>query len=184
MSCLLRSSRHSLLVSMSRTQVPVPLFVAPSRVLSHASSWNLPCPKTVFSFYPLRKMSFWTMVPLPPLSFQPFLMLSMQTSGIRLPNPVTVLASKITRVLILLLPFFISIIVFGCIQWYENSHGGEPLFTFPGLEPYEKDLTDHDAEDAKVDDINKTKQVHEQNSSEEEVQAEAEEVEADSEAEA
>lgn len=55
--------------------------------------------------------------------------------------------------------FLISIIVFALVQWYENKHDGEPLFTFAGLEPYEKDLTDHDAEAKAVDTTHRVKDM-------------------------
>ena len=55
--------------------------------------------------------------------------------------------------------FLVSIVVFALVQSYENKHGGEPLFTFAGLEPYEKDMTDHDAESKAVDATNVTKKA-------------------------
>ena len=43
--------------------------------------------------------------------------------------------------------FFCSILVFVTVQLIENARGGKALFTFPGLEPYEKDLKKHEHPD-------------------------------------
>ena len=43
--------------------------------------------------------------------------------------------------------FLCSILVFVGVQLIENARGGKALFTFPGLEPYEKDLKKHEHPD-------------------------------------
>jgi len=43
--------------------------------------------------------------------------------------------------------FACSILVFVTVQFIENWRGGKALFTFPGLEPYEKDLKKHEHPD-------------------------------------
>lgn len=40
--------------------------------------------------------------------------------------------------------FLCSVLVFVLIQTIEKYNGYKPLFSFPGLEPYEKDLEKHD----------------------------------------